>query len=140
VFEERQPEVGSFVPNSVAAAAGLQPGDRILTINGKPVETWKEFGLIIATRANRQVRLGVERNGKQLEFAVVPAAVGRFEMGDLGVLPPLHPQVFAVNAEEPAAEGGVQIGDVIMSAAGEKNVSRERTIELIKSHENKPWS
>jgi regulator of sigma E protease len=138
VFEERPPEVGSFVPTSVAPAAGLQVGDRIVSINGRPVETWKQFGLTIATRANRPVRLGIERNGKRLEFEVVPAAVGRFEMGDLGILPPMHPQVFAVNAGEPAAESGVQIGDVIMAAAGEANVSHARTIELIKSHDGKP--
>jgi regulator of sigma E protease len=137
-FEERQPEIGSFVENSVAAAAGLQVGDRIIALNDKPVETWKQFGLTIATRANRQVKLLVDRNGKQLEFQVVPAAVGRFEMGDLGILPPLHPQVFAVTSGEPAEQAGVKIDDVILGAAGEKNVTLDRTIELIKSHENKP--
>src|SRR3954467_15776633 len=38
---ERQPVViGTFAPNSVAQTAGLKPGDRVTTVDGKQVETW----------------------------------------------------------------------------------------------------
>jgi regulator of sigma E protease len=55
-------------------------------------------------------------------------------MGDLGVLPVMHPQVSAVNHGEPAQQAGMQSGDVILSAAGEQGISRERLVDIIKAH------
>ena len=34
------PEVGAVSPGTPAAAAGIQPGDRVLSIDGKPIENW----------------------------------------------------------------------------------------------------
>src|SRR5262249_13390329 len=36
------PVVGDVLPGKPAAAAGLQPRDRILALNGQPIETWEE--------------------------------------------------------------------------------------------------
>ena len=37
------------------AKAGLKPGDRIVTVDGKPVENWDQFSIAIVAKANRQV-------------------------------------------------------------------------------------
>ena len=50
----------------------------------------------------------------------------------------MHPQIVAVRDNEPAQEGGLRPGDTVYVAAGERNVTRERLIDLIKSHEGKP--
>ena len=69
----RQPVViGGFEPNSVAEAAGLQIGDRMISVDDKEVPTWKNFFIAIATRANRPVRLTIERDGKRIERQVTP--------------------------------------------------------------------
>ena len=37
-----QPVIGSLIPDKPAAQSGLVPGDKILSINGSPVETWRQ--------------------------------------------------------------------------------------------------
>ena len=130
--------IGGFEKNSVAEAAGLQIGDRVISVDDKEVPTWKNFFIAVATRANRPVRLTIERDGKRIERQVTPAAIDRFETGAIGVLPVTHPQIAEVRGGQPGAEGGLRGGDVVMSAGGEANVNRARLIDLIRAHEGKP--
>src|SRR5438105_12337817 len=46
-FEQQPVIIGTFSGNSVAAKAGLKAGDRIITVDGKPVETWDQFAMAI---------------------------------------------------------------------------------------------
>jgi regulator of sigma E protease len=137
-FDHEPVIVGSLSADSVAAAAGIQRGDRIVSINDTPVANWEEFSWAIVPKANRQVTLGVVRNGEEKAIQLTPRAVGKYDAAEIGILPVMHPEITAVNKGEPAAVAGLQAGDVIMGAAGEQDVSRERVIELIKSHESKP--
>jgi regulator of sigma E protease len=146
-YEQQPVVIGSFAANSPAQKAGLQAADRITTIDGKLIGTWEQFSLAIVPKARREVALGYVRNGQALNATVVPDAVGKFEVGDIGVQPVIHPEVFAVNPGEPAANAGLQKGDVVLAAAGETALSswpddgpptNARLIALIKSHENQP--
>jgi regulator of sigma E protease len=137
-FEDHPVVIGSFVENSVGKAAGLQVGDRITEVNGEPVADWEDFGLAVVPKANRQIFLTVERDGKTFRQPVTPASVSKFEMGDLGILPVLNPQVAIVNAGEAAEAAGLQRGDVILSAAGERNVAQQRLIALFQANPDTP--
>ena len=130
--------VGAFTPNSVAEAAGIQVGDRVISVDDKDVPTWRQFDIAIATRAKRPVRLVIERDGKRIERQVVPASMDRFDTGAIGVLRVTHPQIAEIRTGQPGAEGGLRAGDVVLVAGGEPNLSRERLIELIQAHEGKP--
>ena len=56
--------VASVEPNSPAAAAGLQPGDVILSFDGKPVQSANELPRIVgATKPGTPVTLELWRNG-----------------------------------------------------------------------------
>jgi len=59
-------------------------------------------------------------------------------MGLIGVLPVMHPEVMGVERGTPADEAGLQPGDVILAADGERDVSHTRLIELIRASEGKP--
>ena len=121
-FEDNAVVIGGFEQNSVAEAAGLQLGDRVISVDDKEVPTWKNFFIAIATRANRPVRLTIERDGKRIERQVTPAAIDRFETGAIGVLPVTHPQIAEIRAGQPGAEGGLRGGDVVIGAGGEASV------------------
>src|SRR5262245_60117236 len=54
-YEDQPPVVGAVMPNSPAAKAAILPGDRILSIAGSGVDTWEQFYIAIASRANREV-------------------------------------------------------------------------------------
>src|SRR5918994_5392669 len=52
-FETEPVVIGTFTSDSVAAKAGLQQGDRVVTVDGKPVENWDEFSMAIVGKAKR---------------------------------------------------------------------------------------
>jgi regulator of sigma E protease len=137
-FEDHPVVIGSFVENSVAQAAGLRVGDRITEVDSNPIQDWEDFGLAVVPKANRQIFLTIERDGKTFRQPVTPASVSKFEMGDLGIMPVLNPQVAIVNEGEAADAAGLQRGDVILSAAGERDVAQKRLIELFQSSPEKP--
>lgn len=56
-----QPVVGAVNAGSPAARAGLAPGDRILTIDGKSMESWEAMSAAIAASDGRPLRLEVLR-------------------------------------------------------------------------------
>ena len=49
-------------------------------------------------------------------------AVGKYEEGVTGVMPPLRPQIASVQPGEPAEEAGLRGGDVILAVNGEKPI------------------
>jgi regulator of sigma E protease len=137
-FQDEPVVIGSFESTSVAAAAGLQVGDRIVRVDDVAVPTWDDFSMAILPKAGRTVTLVIERNGQAIEKQVVPASVSKFELGELGIRPIMRPQLVTVNHGEPAYEAKLAPGDVVLAVGAERGLSRERIIEHIKANEGKP--
>jgi membrane-associated protease RseP (regulator of RpoE activity) len=100
--------------------ADIVPGDRIVSVANHHVDTWEQFDLAIGARPNREVTLGLLRNGLEATRVLTPTVLpgqSRFEIGDIGVLPNVHPHLLNVNAGEPGARGGLTAGDVIVADA-----------------------
>jgi regulator of sigma E protease len=66
------PVVGEVRPGMPAAEAGLQPRDRIVALNGQPIETWDELAEMISTRADETLTLRIERGGSRMDVTVTP--------------------------------------------------------------------
>jgi regulator of sigma E protease len=67
--------VGELADGFPAAEAGIQPGDRIVEVEGAPVDDYVEFVGLIQARAGLPTRLTVIRDSGRLEFELVPRAV-----------------------------------------------------------------
>ncbi len=69
-----EPEVGGTVPGKPAAAAGLQRGDRIVSIDGTPVKSWQEMTRIIHNSPGVALTMSVRREGSSepLSFTLTP--------------------------------------------------------------------
>jgi regulator of sigma E protease len=65
--------IGAVSADSPAQAAGLQAGDRILSINGQTTEKWLEVADRIAGSTGEPVVIVLERQGEQLEITAQPA-------------------------------------------------------------------
>jgi regulator of sigma E protease len=113
-YRDMPPVIGSLVAASPAERAGLKPGDRIVSVDGRPTATWDEFFMVISGKARREVALLVDRHGERLAVPVVPTAEGKYEIGDIGVLPNTHPYVRSVNVGDPAEKAGLKPGDVVL--------------------------
>jgi regulator of sigma E protease len=137
-FEQEPVVVGNFSEDSVAEKAGLRIGDRVVTIDGKPVATWDEFSKAILPKAGREVSVGYVRGSSPGHVVVVPRAQGKYEMGDIGIQPVVHPEIVEVSPGQPAAEAGLRKGDAILDAGPEKNISYERLLAVIQEYEDKP--
>ena len=136
--QEQPVVVGSVVADYPAAQAGIKVGDRIISIGGEEVPTWKQLDVAVATKANRTVPVLLMRDGRTMTVDVTPKAVSKYEIGDIGVLPILRPEIATVNPGEPAAEAGLQPGDVVLAAGGVRDVAYKPLLEMIKAHDGKP--
>jgi regulator of sigma E protease len=138
IFESQPVVIGTFTEKSVGAAAGLQVGDRVVAVDDKQIDSWDQLSMQIASKAKREVDLSVIRNGSPVHVTLVPEGQGKYEIGDIGVLPAVHPEVAELNPGEPAIEAGLRTGDIILSAAGQPNITYEHLIATIRGSEGKP--
>jgi len=116
-----QPVVDRVRYNSPAEKAGLKPGDRIVEIDGQPVERVAHVRQALGTRlAGDRVTLKVRRGEQTLELtATLVKQLEPYEAPYLGVLPAKLAsavpgvRIRLVLPDSPAQEAGLQAGDVI---------------------------
>ena len=60
------PVISEVVPNSAAQAAGIAPGDEIVSINGKKVTQWFKDVEVIRQSQGADITLEINRDGQQL--------------------------------------------------------------------------
>jgi regulator of sigma E protease len=71
--------VGEIIPRSAAAAAGIQPGDRVVSIAGRPTPTFEDIARVVTVRPSEAVSVEIERGGTLRE---IPVQLGSAEIGD----------------------------------------------------------
>jgi regulator of sigma E protease len=65
--------VDSVQPDSAAAAAGFQPGDLVLAINGSQIGDFADMQRIVSESAGEPLSVTVERKGTQVALKATPA-------------------------------------------------------------------
>src|SRR2546422_384910 len=118
ILAYQPPMVGVVAAGSPAEKSDIRPGDRITSVAGRSVDTWEQFFIAIESRANREVTIGLLRNGVELTRKVTPVPPpgnSRFEIGDIGVLPNVHPHIPSVVPGDPAERAGIKGGDVVVA-------------------------
>ncbi len=104
--------VDSVTPGSAAAAAGFQPGDLVLAIDGQPIEDFADMQRIVSTSPGQTLQIEIERGGAHRTLRAVPElkeikdALGTHRIGQLGIsrgdvrtqpVPPLKAVALAVD-------------------------------------------
>lgn len=64
--------VGAVEPDSPAAQAGVQKGDRIVAVDGQGVTAWDDLSSAIKQSGGQTLALRVQRNGEELAMTVQP--------------------------------------------------------------------
>ena len=132
------PVIGAVEAGSAAERAGLQPGDRVVSVNGRDVPTWEALDLEITPKANTTLAMTIERRGTKVTLEVTPASYSKYELGDLGVRPVLRPQFLLIQPGLAADHAGLERGDVVLAVNGERGLDQPAVIDRIKKNPGTP--
>jgi len=67
--------VGKVIPGSAAEQAGLQPGDRILEIDGTRIQSFQDIQLIVSLGLDEAIDIVVLRDGTEIALTAKPILV-----------------------------------------------------------------
>jgi len=121
VFE---PTVAQVQPDSPAAAAGFQPGDRFVSVDGNPVETFDDVQRYVAGRTGDALTFVMRRGDQEVtltatpELRTVPSPLGEQKIGVIGVAQTRElgaPRAIEYNPPAALAEAIKQTGHIIQS-------------------------
>jgi regulator of sigma E protease len=130
--------VGAVISGGPAARAGIKPGDCITKVGTQQVKDWERFFIAIGGRAKRDTELTLVRDGQERRLRLTPDSQTKMEVGDIGILPNVHPRVGALEANGPAAKAGIQVGDVVKAVNSETMVFSAQLSGAIRKHPGEP--
>jgi regulator of sigma E protease len=119
------PVIGSVQPDSPAAAAGFEKGDRVLAIGGRDIRYYRDLQQYAALSAGDTTTITVERGGEPVDLEVtvgrrvgVDAFGGESEIGFIGVALGLPSLLAAPEPGSPAEAAGLEAGDRVIAIDG----------------------
>jgi len=87
------PELGEVMVGAPAYQAGLQKGDVVLKVEGRPVATWEEMRAIISASPEKKIALLISRGRDTFSLEIVPIPQqmpGQGTVGVIGISPPSY--------------------------------------------------
>lgn len=134
--------IGYVSQNSVASKFGIQPGDKIVSINGKPVTYWDEVRASIFIEAmGEDVNVQTSRGGTVKDIFLSKNDLRDLNERTFGLFPgEMVPEIQDVLKERPAGKLGLQKGDLITEANGEKISHSQQFVDIIKTNPGKDIS
>lgn len=127
-----QSRIGLVEPEGVAAKAGLQTGDLILSVDGEPIKEWEEMEERVRSSAGKELRFEIERKSlmtgelETLQLRITPEqtdGLSRFgepvQVGKIGVSPRfLVPRIYFEDPQSPIAQTEAQKFDRVVKVDG----------------------
>src|SRR5918993_5878310 len=88
------PVVSQVEQGGAAEAAGLRPGDRIISFDGEGEPTWRWMNVAASVKKTQELPIVVERGGERLQLSIRPTVIQEdgHEIGDLGFEPDIGVQ------------------------------------------------
>jgi regulator of sigma E protease len=131
--------IGYVEPGSPEAKLGIQPGDRIVEVNGRPVHTWQQILETTALARTNVLPVTLERNGARKTYQLeAKPSEGNSGVKILNLDPQEHPIVLRVLPDMPAAAAGVLAHDTVVKFAGTPVWGREQFIKLVQERNGQP--
>ena len=142
-----KPVIGPVADGSIAARAGLESGDVIVAVDGKPTPTWETAIITMLDHSldEGEVKLRVRRDGsgheeeRALQFdGGIPEDLNRGGFLDyIGVRPlrpTIPPYIGRLAPGGPAESAGIEIGDLVVSADGQPIDDWEQWVDYVRAH------
>ncbi|MGL6070865.1 RIP metalloprotease RseP [Craterilacuibacter sp.] len=139
------PLVGTVVQQSAAAAAGAQPGDRILAINGQTTPNWEAISDAVSQgiASEGKLELSVEQFGVRRELSVDLPRFGLDQLdekslGKLGLMPARYlPKIAMLEPDGAGAKAGLKVGDTLLAMDGVPVKTWADWVQVVQNHPGK---
>jgi regulator of sigma E protease len=138
VFMDKPAVIDGVKANSAAALAGLQPGDRIVKIDGITDPTWEQVQPRVMISPNQPLVVTIQRGGQILEKTVTPKPVTSSEVGSAGWYPAEPVIIGKLDDGMPALQAGMKEDDRVVAMDGQPLGSIDAMIERLQQTKNKP--
>lgn len=146
-----KPVVGRVLDGSRAEQAGFRAGDTLVSIDGKPVQSWDQRRLYLFQRALDRALVTVEvrdtngeRQSRRIDFSDLPPSEVSAALLErsVGLLPqlPAPPPVIGATDPGPAERAGLRAGDRILEADGQRIDSWETLAAAIRDSPGQPMT
>ncbi len=117
-----------------ADTAGLQTGDRIISIDGQKVRHYRDIQEIIGMNPEVPVSITVERNGTEIVKSITPELNKEAGTGMIGVSAWIDPVVSSIVPSSAASAAGLQVNDRILSVDGTPVTNQLDFYSVLKKH------
>ena len=130
-------QIGHVLDGSPAELARLQPGDKLIAINGKRLKDWADLRKMVAINRDEELNIDIIRNGREQTLYNVKTGtqeVKARKIGQLGVLP--KQEVLTSHVEEAswAEKSSLEVGDLIDKVNGETIYRDADFYEIARQH------
>jgi len=137
-YADKPAVIGWVLPDSPAARAGLQEGDRIIRLDGIENPTWEQVEPKIALSPNQSLSITVLRAGQALDKTLIPEATGLEQYGTVGLAADQPNVITEIEPGMPAEKAGLKVGDVIVSVNGQNIKAIAQMISILQKTKDTP--
>ena len=138
--------VGRVTEGGPVAQAGLRAGDRIVAIDGRPVQYWEDVQRAVQDSQGAALSLSVQQGtAAERKVSIRPTQTKTRDLfgderptWDLGARPYVAPSIGDVVSGFPAQKAGLKTGDVIVSLDGKPVLSWDELAEGIQQRPGQP--
>jgi regulator of sigma E protease len=131
--------VPELVPPEAEVLKTIQPGTRVLALNGKPVDSWEDVSDGIANAPEADIRLQLS-DGRTVSLPIHPDALEQRLKASQALQPFRSPIVGQVLPGKPAAKAGIQFGDTIVAVNGRRMAQWYDVLEVLQASAGKELS
>jgi len=123
--------IGYVAPNSEEAKLGIQQGDRVVAVDGKPMKSWDQVQTAVIMARTNVLPVTIERGNERKTYQLKATVNDLVGLKMLNLDPFEHPAVATVEPGHPADQAGMKAKDRFLSFAGVPIFSQEQLVEII---------
>ncbi len=144
--EQLNTRIGQVQPQSAASQVGLQVGDRIVAVDGKPTDTWESLNYALVERMGETGTIQVTANRAD-QSQVFNLPIDEFmrhsdqspleQLGFMPYRPNIAPVIGEVSRGEPAELQGLMAGDRITAVNGQPTTAWTDVTTIVRANPEK---
>ena len=138
-------EIGRVTEGGPAAQAGLKTGERLVAVDGKPIQYWEDLARVVQSAGGRALSVTVRGPGGERTVTLTPAQAKRKDLfGDeqavweVGATPYVPAAIGDTVSGDPADAAGLKQNDVVTAIEGQPVLAWDELAEKIHQRAEQP--